>query len=281
MCEEVRQPATQVPKAMVATVALNTICGLVFLIPLVFVLPDQASLAALLSGQPTPIIIRDAVGSPGAAIGLLIPLLVLGLLCGIGCTTAASRAIWAFSRDGAIPGYKWWTVVNTKLDVPLNAMLLCTVVELLLGLIYFGAAAAFNAFSGVGVICLTLSYAAPIFVSLLGGRKQVKEGQFYLGPLGLFCNILALGMSSHCISPFLLLLINITAWSALATPLFCMPTFRAVTSSTMNYASVVLAAVVIISTIWYFVWGKKNYEGPPTHEDAVLEARRASMISVK
>ncbi|KAL6705609.1 hypothetical protein ACN47E_006556 [Coniothyrium glycines] len=261
MCEEVRQPATQVPKAMVGTVALNTICGLVFLIPLVFVLPDQASLAALLSGQPTPVIIKDAVGSSAGAIGLLVPLLVLGLLCGIGCTTAASRAIWAFSRDGAIPGFKWWSVVNTKLDVPLNAMLLCTGIELLLGLIYFGAAAAFNAFSGVGVICLTLSYAAPIFVSVLGGRQQVKDGQFYLGPLGLFCNILAL------------------AWSALATPLFCMPTFKVVTSSTMNYASVVLAAVVIISTVWYFVWGKKNYEGPPTHEDAVLEARRASILS--
>ena len=196
MCEEVRQPATQVPKAMVATVALNTICGLVFLIPLVFVLPDQASLAALLSGQPTPVIIKEAVGSSGAAIGLLIPLLVLGLLCGIGCTTAASRATWAFSRDGAIPGYKMWSVVNTKLDVPLNAMMLSMVVQLALGLIYFGAAAAFNAFSGVGVICLTLSYAAPILVSLLGGRKQVKEGQFHLGPLGVFCNVVALGTSA-------------------------------------------------------------------------------------
>lgn len=195
MCEEVREPATQVPKAMVATVALNTICGLVFLIPLVFVLPNQAELAALLSGQPTPVIIKAAVGSPGAAIGLLVPLLVLGLLCGIGCTTAASRATWAFSRDGAIPGYKWWRVVNTKLDVPLNAMMLSMVVQLALGLIYFGAYAAFAAFSGVGVICLTLSYAAPILVSVLTGRKQVKEGSFHLGPFGLFCNVIALGKS--------------------------------------------------------------------------------------
>lgn len=180
---------------MVYTVALNTICGLVFLIPLVFVLPDQAMLAGLLSGQPTPVIIKEAVGSSGGAIGLLIPLMVLGLLCGIGCTTAASRSIWAFSRDGAIPGFKWWTVVNTKLDVPLNAMLLCTAIELALGLIYFGAAAAFNAFSGVGVICLTLAYAAPILVSVLGGRQKVKDGQFNLGPFGLFCNLLALGKS--------------------------------------------------------------------------------------
>jgi amino acid transporter len=195
MCEEVQYPATQVPKALVGTVALNTICGLVFLIPLVFVMPDQAELFALLSGQPVPTIIKSAVGSSGAAIALLIPLLVLGLICGIGCTTAASRATWAFSRDGAIPGFKWWKVVNTKLDVPLNAMMLSMAVQLILGLIYFGAPVAFNAFSGVGVMCLTLSYAIPIFISLIRGRKQVKEGAFHLGALGTFCNVVALGES--------------------------------------------------------------------------------------
>jgi amino acid transporter len=261
MCEEVRHPATQVPKAMVGTIILNTICGLVFLIPLVFVLPNQAMLGALASGQPLPTIIVDAVGSSGGAIGLLIPLMVLGLFCGIGCTTATSRAIYAFARDGGIPGYKMWRVVNAKFDVPVNAMMMSMVVQLALGLIYFGAAAAFNAFSGVGVICLTLSYAAPIVCNVLGGRKQVVEGQFYLGKLGLFCNIVAL------------------AWSALATPLFCMPAYLPVTPTSVNYASVVLAAVILISTVWYFVWGKRNYEGPPTHEDAVLEARRASYVS--
>jgi amino acid transporter len=193
MCEEVEHPATQVPKALVGTVALNTICGLVFLIPLVFVLPDQTELFNLLSGQPLPTIIKQSVGSSGAAIGLLIPLLVLGLICGIGCTTAASRATWAFSRDGAIPGFKWWKVVNVKLDVPLNAMMLSMAVQLILGLIYFGAPVAFNAFSGVGVICLTLSYAIPIFISLIRGRKQVKDGAFHLGALGTFCNVVALG----------------------------------------------------------------------------------------
>jgi hypothetical protein len=47
----------------------------------------------------------------------------------------------------------------------------------------------------------------------------------------------------------------------------------------MNYASVVFFAFFIIATAWYFAWGKKNYQGPPTHEDAILEARRASVAS--
>lgn len=192
MCEEVEQPATQVPKAMVGTIILNTFAGLVFLIPLVFIMPDQATLAALASAQPTPPMIKSAIGSAGGTFALLVPLLVLALFCGIGCTTAASRCTWAFSRDGAIPGSKWWKQVNVKMDVPFNAMMLSMVVQLLLGLLYFGSAAAFNAFSGVGVICLTLSYAVPIAVSLLNGRKQMVDGNFYLGPLGMVCNIVAL-----------------------------------------------------------------------------------------
>ncbi|KAF2194562.1 amino acid transporter [Zopfia rhizophila CBS 207.26] len=261
MCEEVEQPATQVPKAMVGTIVLNTFAGLLFLIPLVFVLPPQADLVALISAQPVPTILKSAVGSSGGAFGLLVPLLVLAIFCGIGCTTASSRCTWAFARDGAIPGSKWWKTVNEKLDVPLNAMMLSMVVQILLGVIYFGSTAAFNAFSGVGVICLTMSYACPIAISLIGGRKHIAAGNFNLGPVGIACNCVAI------------------AWSLLAIPLFCMPSALPVTPTTMNYASVVFFAFFVISGAWYFIWGKKNYAGPPTSEDEVLEARRASIIS--
>ncbi|KAF2203089.1 amino acid transporter [Delitschia confertaspora ATCC 74209] len=260
MCEEVEKPATQVPKAMVATIIINTLGGLLFLIPLVFVLPNQAELAALVSGQPTPTILKSAIGSSGGTIGLLIPLLVLALFCGIGCTTATSRCLWAFSRDGAIPGSKWWSQVNLKLDVPLNAMMLSMAVQIILGVIYFGSTAAFNAFSGVGVICLTLSYAVPIAVSLAQGRKAIAHGPFNLGVLGYVCNVIAI------------------AWSLLAIPLFCMPTSIPATATSVNYASAVFFAFVVISSAWYFIWGKKNYAGPPTHEDDILTAARRASV---
>jgi len=249
MCEEVQQPSIQVPKAMVATIFINTLAGLMFLIPLVFVLPDITMLINLPSAQPVPSILKSAIGSSGGAIGLLIPLMVLALICGIGCTTATSRCTWAFARDGAIPGSKLWTKVNTKLDVPLNAMMLSMAVQILLGVIYFGSPAAFNAFSGVGVICLTTSYATPIAISLLMGRKKVKEGRFYLGSLGTFCNFVSV------------------AWSALAIPLFCMPSSVPATAKTVNYAPVVFVGMTVISGAWYMAWGHKNYAGPPTQED--------------
>jgi amino acid transporter len=279
MCEEVQHPSTQVPKAMAATILLNCACGLVFLIPLLFVMPDQEMLANLASGQPLPVIIHNAIGIPGATFALLIPLIVLGIFCGTACTTATSRCTWAFARDGAIPGSKLWRTVNTKLDVPLNAMMLSMVVELALGLIYFGSTAAFNAFSGVGVITLTLSYACPIAVSLLGGRKLIAGGSFNWGTLGLIANVIALctylsrAFESSCPS------LTHVGWSALAIPLFCMPSTIPVTAELMNYGSVVFFAFVVISTVWYFVWGKKNYQGPPTHEVEEFQTRRASIVA--
>ncbi|KAE8151351.1 amino acid/polyamine transporter I [Aspergillus avenaceus] len=251
MCEEVRQPAIQVPKAIVGGVLLNFIAGLFMLIPIAFVLPDTGMLANLASGQPVPPIFKSATGSSAGAFCLLIPLLMLGIICGVGCVTAASRSVWAFARDGAIPGSKWFKQVNRRLDnIPLNAMLLGMVVELLLGLIYFGSTAAFNAFSGVGVMFLTLSYACPIAASLiLRQRQDIKHCSFNLGPLGLFCNIVCL------------------AWTMLAIPLFSMPTFKDVSLETMNYASVVFVGFCAISAAWYWIWGYKNYAGPPTEED--------------
>ncbi|TDZ17225.1 putative amino-acid permease [Colletotrichum orbiculare MAFF 240422] len=248
MCEEVKKPSTQVPKALVFTVILNTLAGLLFLIPLVFVLPDIPYLVGLVSGQPVPAIIKDAIGSSGGAFGLLFPLMVLAVLCGIGCTTAASRCTWAFARDGAIPGSRWWKQVNRKLDVPLNAMMLSMAVQIILGVIYFGSSAAFNAFSGVGVISLTASYACPIAISLFSGRKQLEGANFHLGKFGVAANVVAL------------------AWSVLAMPLFCMPTFVPVTPTTINYAPAVFIAACLISGIWYIAWGRKNYAGPPSEE---------------
>lgn len=225
MCEEVRAPATQVPKAMVSTVVLNTFAGLLTLIPLMFVIPNIDDLVALASGQPVPSIIKSAIGSPGGSFGLLVPLIVLALNCGIGCTTAASRCIWAFARDGAIPGSQLWKTVDGKLGVPFNAMMLSMVVQIILGLIYFGSTAAFNAFSGVGVICLTTSYAMPIAVSLLNRREAIKGASFHLGALGHVCNYVALGMFflilpaalrrlSSCLSVCLLPVCPSSSWCA-------------------------------------------------------------------
>ena len=195
MCEEVRKPETQVPKALIGGLVSNFVAGLAVLIPIAFILPDVEMLANLANGQPLPTILKSATGSSVGAFLLILPLFGLGIICGVTWCTASSRITWAFARDGALPGSGWFKQVNSRLEVPLNAMVLGTVIEIVLGCIYFGSEAAFSAFTGVGVILLTLSYGMPVVVSLLlRQRRDLKNAKFNLGNIvGTFANCVCIG----------------------------------------------------------------------------------------
>lgn len=198
MCEEVHDPARQVPKALVGALGLNWLCGFIFLVPLSFVIPDIQRVVNDVSAQPLPVILRSAIGNEGGAFALTVPIIILGIFCGTSCTTASSRCVWAFARDGAVPGYQSLGIasVNKNLGVPLNAMMASMVVEILLGLISIGSTAGFNAFNGAGVIFLTLSYVLPVFISLVNGRNKLSHAKWHLGAFGTFCNCVAVGKFS-------------------------------------------------------------------------------------
>ena len=270
MSEEVKSPSTQVPKAMLSATVMNFVIGFVFLVPLTFVLPDINAFLNDPYGQPVPVILRSAVGSEVGAFILSVPLILLGVLCGTACTTATSRCVWAFARDNAMPGSNWLKKVNIRLGVPLNGMICSFVIQAALGLIWFGSHAAFNAFNGVGVIFLNLSYVMPIGISLFRGRKDLVGSPFNLGTVGgIAANIISVGkfcslLTLHCYSIHMLTYNFLSAWICLAIPLFSMPSALPVTLNGMNYASVVFVAGITFAGVWYAVRGRKTYQGPPT-----------------
>lgn len=96
--------------------------------------------------------------------------------CEIACTTAASRCTLPFAHGGGIPSVTWWRPVHQYLRVPLNAMMLSVITQIILGCIYFGSETAFNAFSSAGVIFLTVSYAIPIVASFQWPERH-REGK--------------------------------------------------------------------------------------------------------
>lgn len=250
MCEEVQSPHREVPKAMVLSVAAAGITGVIYLIPILFVLPDVQTLLGVANGQPIGLLFKTVTGSAGGGFGLLF--LILGILffAGTGALTAASRCTYAFARDGAIPGSRVWSRVNSRFDIPLWGLVLSTVVDCLLGLIYFGSTAAFNAFTGVATICLSTSYGIPILVNVLRRRQATQHASFSLGKFGYAINIATI------------------CWIVLAVVLFCMPVAIPVTATSMNYASVVFAGFFSVAVAWYFVSARKSFRGPPVVSDA-------------
>ena len=84
---------------------------------------------------------KDAAGGAYVAVSILQHALDTGwfklvlvistvgqLFCGAACLTSASRMCYAFSRDGAIPGWRIWSKVNST-RIPFNAVLFMAVVR--------------------------------------------------------------------------------------------------------------------------------------------------------
>ncbi|KAF9458116.1 amino acid permease-domain-containing protein [Collybia nuda] len=246
MAEEVQDPSSQVPRAMVWSVPIGAVCGLVFLLPITFTLPDIPTLLAVPTGQPIGVMFELIMGSRPGGFGMWFIIFGIGMFCAISICCAASRATWSFARDKAIPFHHTFSQVNHTLsDVPMNAHILSTMIQLLLGLIYLGSSAAFNAFVGVAVICLGTSYSMPVAISLVQGRKDMADAPYSLGKWGPALNLIAV------------------LWTTFEIVLFSMPAVIPVTKVSMNYASVVFVGFAAISAVWYIINGRFHYTGPP------------------
>ncbi|KAN0095828.1 Amino acid/polyamine transporter I [Hyaloscypha variabilis] len=250
MAEEVADPAVKVPKALSLCIPVGGIAGLFFIIPICVTMPPLEDILSAPSGQALPYILHVVMGTPGGGLGLTFLVLGITMFCSISITVATSRCTWAFARDDAIPGAKLFAVVNKKLAVPVWALVLTTVVQMLLGLINLGSSSAFTAFVSVGVIALAVSYAIPIAISLLWNKRyEVSQARWNCGPVvGPIANVVAL------------------VWITFEVVLFSMPTALPVTAITMNYASVVFVGFLAISAVWYFVYARRVYKGPPASD---------------
>lgn len=71
LCEEVQNPEREVPKAMVLSVLMAGITGVVYLVPLLFVIPEIQAVLSVASGQPIGFIFTTVTGSKAGGMCLL------------------------------------------------------------------------------------------------------------------------------------------------------------------------------------------------------------------
>ncbi|SPJ91355.1 related to GABA permease [Fusarium torulosum] len=246
MAEECGDVTVKLPRALALCVPVGCIAGLFFIIPICATLPPLEELLTAPLGQVLPMIFYRVMGTKAGGIALTALVLIITLFCSISITVAASRTTWAFARDRAIPLSRVWSKVDKRHGTPIMALLLTTIIEMLLGLIYLGSSSAFNAFIAVGVIGLASSYGIPILLSLLTGRAGVNTAPWTFGKhFGWVINVIAL------------------AWICFEITLFTMPVAIPVNAVTMNYAVVVFFGFMAISAVWYVVHARHVYKGPP------------------
>lgn len=214
-----------------------------YLIAILYSIHDFDAVAAS-NIFPLAEIYRQATGTRGGSLGLLILAFIPTLFTCIGCYITAGRMFWTLARDNATPFSDHFRQISRTYRNPFKATLLCGCVSTLLGCTYIGSSTAFNAFVGSYVQLSTLSYLAAILPHLLARRANVSPGWFWMhGFWGYAVNTIC------CIYTILFIVI------------FCLPYDLPVDAGSMNYASLITGGLSLFVAGWWFIRQDK-YVGP-------------------
>lgn len=144
MTEEMKSASKEAPKAIVMAVILGAVTGFAFLLTLCFCIGDISKTAESSTGVPVIQIIYDSTGNKAATCILSSLITVIVIVAGNNILAESSRTIYAFARDNGLPFSKFFSKVDSKTQVPVNAILLTLAVQLALDAIEFGTTTGFE-----------------------------------------------------------------------------------------------------------------------------------------
>ncbi|MXM67880.1 amino acid permease [Streptomyces sp. HUCO-GS316] len=243
MSEETVRATVNAPRGITRAIGYSAITGLILVLALVLSIHDYDRVAGA-SAPPVQILI-DGLGL-GTAKALLLIVIGAMLFCGLANLTSNTRQIFAFSRDGAMPGSRWWHSVSPRTRTPVKAVWLAVVCSLALVLPGWWSHTAFTAIVSVNVVGLFLAYAVPIFLRLRLG-DEFQPGPWHLGRWGRPVGAVAV------------------TWILLSSVLFMLPQASPITADSFNYAPIALGVVLLVATVWWFATARRRFRGPVSY----------------
>lgn len=244
VAEETKGASIHAPRGIVMSVLVSLIAGFVLLYSITAAIPDPsqegiAAIAATDTGLPPAQIFLDSLGSAGMAQFLLFIVCVAQYFCGMASVTANSRMSYAFSRDNALPGSSLWAKVNPRTGTPTNSIWLCVGAGIVLASPALFNTTAYLAVTSIAVIGLYIAYVVPVFLRLR--NPHFEPGPWNLGRWSRPIGWIAVG------------------WVVVICILFVLPPASPVTVDTFNYAPIAVLAVLVFSTVTWFIGGKEHF----------------------
>jgi amino acid permease (GABA permease) len=248
MTEETHNASRSGPRGIVMSILVSLVAGWVLLIGITFAIQKAHYSTYLGALVPPAQVFETAIGATGAKLLLLVAI-GAQLFCGMSSVTANSRMIYAFSRDGALPGSSIWHRVNKRTRTPTNAIWLAAVGALILGLPYLWNSSAYAAVTSIATIGLYIAYVTPTFLRLRQGAS-FNRGPWHLGRWSYVVGTIAV------------------IWVVFITILFMLPTASPITVGNFNYTIVAVLAVIGFAGIYWLVSAKNWFTGPKVQGSA-------------
>lgn len=180
--EETRDAQRAVPRGMLTAVFWSALFGWLLVVAVLLAMPDTAEGAR--KGSSVFAYVLDASGMPGALkSALAIGIVLSNYLCALAGMTSLSRMLYAFARDGGIPGASGLLRrVHPRLRTPGPAIWVGAVFCFALGWICGASASAYIVLGSGCAVFLYVSYLMPVAAGILAeGKRWTRKGPFDLG----------------------------------------------------------------------------------------------------
>jgi len=229
--EETVGASENVPRGIVRSVLVSSLAGWALVGSILLALPSVGAGVAK-GAEVVPWVVGQRL--PGwAAMGLLGGIVLVQYLCGLAALTSASRMVFAFARDGGLPGSEWLRRVDPATG--------CPAVAVWVAALSGGAFSVLVPYTTIAVVCtvfLYVSYVLPVAAGWRAwGRRWTRPGTWSLGRT--FRPLAAVSVAG-CVG---LLVIGVQPPNQLALP-------------------IVLGVAGVMAFVW-FGWERRRFNGPP------------------
>ena len=246
--EETHDAATSAPKAIVRSIYISAIAAFIMNFVMLMAIP-KGKYDAIAAGGPLAGAYVFTMALTGFLGKFLVIIATVGqFFCGMASVTANSRMIYAFSRDGGLPGSKLWHRINPKTRTPTNSLWLGVVLSAIAGALTLiqtkkAIPVAFYALILMCVIGLYISYIIPVYLRLR--NPDFQKGPWHLGSrsklIGWFSVVYVFVI---CVVGFLPQFVPWNKWE------------------TANLTLPVVGGIAVLVAIWWMVSANKWFTGP-------------------
>jgi amino acid transporter len=250
MSEETQGASRGAARGIIMSIIVSAVFGYILALGVTFAIQDFKTTTGAGTFAVKQIFI-DSLGTTTAKVMLAI---IVGaqFYCGMSSITSASRMMYAFSRDRAVPGHQLWRRLNAQ-RVPYMAAIAIAVLAFLCAFpAYFGTngAVAYAAVTSIATIGLYIAYAIPIYLRLRLGDAW-EPGEWNLGKHYKWIGTVA------CIWVVFIALLFMAPLSPAGIPWNSNFTWLSV-----NYAPIAVLGTLLLVGGWWVLSANKWFKGP-------------------
>jgi urea carboxylase system permease len=204
LAEETRNPRSEAPKAVLASILGAFVIGAIFLFSTLIAIPGDIDkyVAAVGAGKAAPPVDIITSNLPGWAANLYLFVVFAAIyVCCLAIQTATIRLAFGMARDGKLPLGRVYNKVNPTLHTPVGTCIVIGVLSAIPLLYYAGAGIIAIAATGMIYLSYLLGNLAILFARLRGWPTE--KTPFKLGSWGTIVNVLALLWGASMLVNFL------------------------------------------------------------------------------